>query len=195
MIGPTYADCFFTNTADFTGLSSFTAESSLLGGRNQQPTLWANFLGNPLAAGKSLAFRASGIVACTGTPTYTFQARLGTVQGSSDLTGTSIGVSAAITMQSGVTNRMWDLWLDVINSTPGQGTGNCTVTCRGVVESFDGFASPNRYPMLPTTPPTATWTATVNGAATLYFNLSVSCSASNASNAITCKMLQAYSWN
>jgi hypothetical protein len=191
MINGNVGECCFAEV-DFAALSSFTSEASLLGTKNRQPFIPANFLST---MPKRFKFHASGIVACTGTPTYTFQARLGSAQGSADLTGASVGVSAAITMQSGVTNRKWDLVVDVVLVTPGQGATACTLQCHGWVESFDGFASPFRYPLEPTTPPTATWTATINGAVTNYFNLSVTCSASNPSNAIQCKSLSAYSEN
>lgn len=194
MLGNNIMDCFHVQT-EHTALASFTSEASLLAGPNSQPVIPANFFGSTLAKGKRLKFHAAGIVACTGTPTYLFTARIGSTQGASDLTGTAVGVSAAITMQSGVTNRMWELILNIINLTPGQGTGNCTLHCWGSVKCFDGFASPFEYPIEPTTPPTATWTATINGAVTNYFNLSVTCSASSASNTITCKNLSAYSEN
>lgn len=194
MIGFTPCDAFHVQT-EHTNLNTFTSEASLLQGTNEQPTIPANFFGAPSSKFKRCSFHAFGVVSCTGTPTYTFQWRVSATQGATTLSGSSLGVSAAITMQSGVTNRMWEAWLHMINLTPGQGSGNCTVHCVGSVECFDGFASPFKYPMEPTTPPTATWTATMDGAVTNYINLSVTCSASSGSNSITCKNVTGISWN
>ena len=185
----------YVNVADHTALSSFTSEASLIAGTNLQPTLLAGFFADTEAYGRCVRFEAEGILGSTGTPTYTFQCRLGTTQGSSDLTGTSVGVSAAITTGSGVSNQNWRLVLDLICNTPGQGSTNTTLNCSGFVESGGGFAAPYNYALSPSTPPTATWTATINAASTQYFNLSVTCSASSASNAIRCKKLKAYVLN
>lgn len=177
---------------DFTALSSFTSEASLLAGTKIQPTIPGNFFGYP---GQAIEFRAAGILASTGTPTYTFQVRISSTQGDSTLSGTSVGKSVAITTGSGVTNEEWYLWLRMVCKTIGQGTGNCTLTCYGQVYSPAGFASPFFYNLLPSTPPTATWTATIDGSVNNYINLSVTCSASSASNAITCKDMGLIGWN
>ena len=187
-----WTDLLYTNVADFTALSSFTSEASLLAGPNQQPvfignTVWAN----SQDVGKVIRIEAEGIVGSTGTPTYTFQLRLDDTQGSSDLSGASIGVSAAITTQSGVSTQWWNLVLDLTCTVAGQGANNVTLKCSGSVRSPGGFAAPYEYSLAPTTPPTGTWTAaTINGALSQYLNLSVTCSANSASNAITCKKLQ-----
>lgn len=194
MLGNNICDAFYVQT-EHTALASFTAEASLLQGVNNQPVIPANFFGTPLSKFKRITFHASGIVASTGTPTYTFQWRLSPTQGAATLTGVSLGVSAAIVMASGVSNRLWEAYLHIINLTPGQGTTNDTLHCFGSVESFDGFASPFKYPMEPTTPPTATWTALCDGAVTNYLNLSVTCSANSSSNTITCKNITGISWN
>lgn len=194
-LGRSYADCFFAGTGDFTALSSFTSEASLLAGTKRQPIVPAGFLANPDAAARILTFRAMGVLSCTGTPTYTFTCRLGTTAGDSSLTGTAVGVSAAITCASGITNKWWELVLTLVCRTPGIGSGNVTVAGAGYVNSPGGFASPFTYPLEPTTPDTATWTATLQGEVANYFNLSVACSVSSASNTITCKHLEAWSGN
>lgn len=191
----TVSELLFANRADFTPLASFTSEASLLAGTNQQPVIPALFFNDNKGFGRSISFMARGVLGSTSTPTYTFQARLGTTAGSAYLGGTSVGVSAAITTASGVTNKWWELRLDLTCYTPGIGTNNTTLSGAGYVRSPGGFASPFGYAIEPTTPDTATWTATIDSALTQYFNLSVTCSASSASNTITCKQLWVHGWN
>jgi hypothetical protein len=187
----TWSDLLFTNVADFTAQASFTSEASLLTGPNQQPTFLAGTWADYAAVGKVVRITAEGIVGSTGTPTYLFQLRLGTTQGATDLTGSSIGVSDAITTASGISNQWWKLDVGLTCTVAGQGANNVTLKCSGSIRSPSGFAAPYEYILTPTDPPTATWTAaTINGAATQYFNLSVTCSASSASNTITCKKLE-----
>lgn len=180
-----FSSLLWSNLADHTTLSSFTSEASLLGGTNQLPAFPALWFDSQNAKGKVFEFEASGVLGSTGTPTYTFTVRLGSA---TDLTGTAIAVSAAITTASGVSNKWWRLWLRAVCRTPGQGAGNTTFSVDGFVVSPGGFASPFMYPLEPTTPDTATWTvAPINSGVVNYLNLSVACSASSASNAITCK--------
>ncbi len=180
----------FTNNADYAALATFTSEASLLGTVNEQPWLVHGFFDqNNRAAGRAVLLKAAGVVSCTSTPTYTFQVRLGTTAGSTYLSGKSLGVSAAITMQSGVTNSMWELEMLILCNTPGIGTGNTILTCAGSVKSFDGFAAPYSYPLEPTTPPTAAWTQTIDNSLDQYFNLSVACGTSNSANTIRLKQL------
>ncbi len=190
-----YAECFFANTADHTAVASSAVEATLLAGTNRQPVITAFTLAGPAAVSKALTFEASGVFSTTATPTLIFQARVGSTAGSADLTGTSVGVSAAITSQSGVTSKYWYLRLDLNCTAPGIGTNNCTLSGAGYVFSPTGFASPFFYPLEPTTPDTATWTSTINGGVANYFNLSMTWSASSASNTITCKMLRAFLHN
>ena len=187
----TWADLLYTNVADFTALASFTSEASLIAGPNQQPTFLAGTWADYAAVGKVVRIEAEGILGSTATPTYTFQFRLDDTQGSADLTGASIGVTAAITTQSGVSTQWWGLQLDLTCTVAGQGANNVTLKCSGSVRSPGGLAAPYEYSLAPTTPPTGTWTAaTINGASTQYLNLSVTCSASSASNTITAKKLR-----
>lgn len=187
-----YADCFYANTTEFTTLSSFTSEASLLSGVNQQPVIPAGFFANPPATGKRLRFKAKGLVGSTGTPTYLFTCRIGDT--AAVITGTAVGVTAAITTASGITNSQWSLELELTCRSPGLGAGNCTLAGAGWVVC-PGFASPFTYAVQPTTPPTTTWTATINGSVQNYFQLSVTCSASDAANTIKCKDLSAESLN
>ena len=185
MLGdPSFTELFFQNFADQTTLASFTSEASLLAGTNRQAPLPRGVFGKQ---GKAFRITAAGVLSCTGTPTYLFTNRIGSTIGASDLTGTAVGVSAAITCQSGISNQGWSLILDIVCRTPGQGANNTTLSCFGWVKSPGGFASPFEYMLTPGGGASATWTATVNNAVDLYPNLSVTCSVSSASNTITCK--------
>lgn len=185
-----WASVPMATSAGYTALASFTSEASLIAGSAEQPYLAPFYFDGQGAQRKTLSFLARGVLSSTGTPTYTFQVRLGSTIGSTQLGGSSLGVSAAITTASGVTNKWWELKLDIICYTPGQGSGATTLICAGYVASPGGFASPFVYALEPTTPDTATWTQTIDNSVTQYFNLSVTCSASSASNTIQCK--QAY---
>lgn len=183
----------FSNTSEYTALASSATEGSLLAGFNEQPVIPQFYFDSPKAFGRSLRIFASGVLSTTGTPTLIFQLRLGMTVGASFISGTSIGVSAAITTQSGVTNKYWELTYDVMCRIPGLGTTNTTLGCSGKVLSPGGFASPFIYAMEPTTPDTGTWTATLDNSLNQYMNLSATWSASSASNTITCKQLSVLS--
>ncbi len=191
----TYSELLFSNTADYTAVASTASEASLLSGVNRQPQLSAGYFLDQKGVGRTIAIKARGVFSNTGTPTLTFQARMGTTAGSSTLTGASVGVSAAITTTSGVTNVWWEMYLELTCSVPGIGTGNDTLFGSGYVMSPAGFASPFIYPLEPTTPNTATWTQTFAAELNQFFNLSVTWSASSASNTIQAKQVYAYGWN
>jgi len=131
---------------------------------------------------------AWGIVACTGTPTYTFSVRLGT-SSTWSASDTSVASSTAITMQSGVSNQHWYLQALLLCTSPGIGTGGLTLQAQGFVHSPGGFAAPYMYALAPSIGSPATWTTTIDGSLPQYIGLSVACSASSASNTITCKRL------
>lgn len=195
-ITQTWAEAIYTNTADYTAISSFTTETSLLSGINRQPVIPALFfdLGGR-AVGRMISIVGKGVLSTTGTPTYLLTIRLGTTSGPSYISGTAVGVTAAITTQSGVTNKWFEFRLDLICTAVGIGTGNTTLAGSGYWNSPGGFASPGSYPMEPTTPDTATWTATIDNSATQYVNCSVTSSASSASNTLTLKQLYVIGWN
>ena len=185
----TLSEMIFANKADFSAFNTSASEGSLLAGTNEQPVLPALFFDGNRAYGRVVTFLARGVLGSTGTPTITFQTRLGTSSGSASLSGTSCGVSAAITTASSITNKFWELRLDLTCYTPGIGSGNTTLSGAGYVSSPGGFASPYIYALEPSTPDTATWTITIDNSVTQYFNLSVTWSASSSSNTITCKQL------
>lgn len=190
----TYSELIYSNRADHTTLASFTSEASLIAGNNEQPVIPALYFDGTKGFGRTISIIARGVVSSTATPTYIFQVRSSTTAGSSTLSGASLGVTAAITTGSGISNKAWELRLDLTCYTPGIGSNNCTLSGAGYVFSA-GFASPFMYPLEPTTPDTATWTQTIDGSLTQYLNLSVTCGASSASNTITCKQLLVVGWN
>lgn len=191
----TATELLYTNAGDFTALASFTSEASLLAGVNEQAIFQPNFFLNPSAPRRAFRILARGILGTTGTPTFTFTGRLGTTSGSSFLSGTKIFESAAITTGSGVSTKLWQIQCDLQLRTPGIGTSNCTISGSGIVFSPGGFASPFAYALTPSSGESATWTATIDGALTQYLNLSVTCSASSASNTVTLKQLEVMGMN
>ena len=116
-----WVTCPISNVVDHTALASFTSDASLLAGGSELPVLWQGSIDGPLNTGKVLEMRASGIVSCTSTPTYTFTVRAGTTDGSSYLSGTTIAASAAITCGSGITNKWWEMVLWIVVRKPGRG--------------------------------------------------------------------------
>lgn len=183
-------EAIYTNRADFTAVASTASEASLLASATDptQPYIPAVFF-NDGTYGKCFRVTARGVFSTTGTPTLIFKARLGTTQGSTYLSGTAIGTTGTITTASTITNAKWKLEFLMHCYTPGYGTNNCTLSGAGEVESMIGFATPFRYDIEPTTPPTGTWTATIDAALTQWLNLTVTWSASSASNTITLKNL------
>jgi hypothetical protein len=186
----TYTEAIYTNYADYTANANTSTETSLLVGVNRQPVLPALFFDQQgRANGKAITILARGVLSTTSTPTIIFQVRLGTTAGASFLSGTSVGVTAAITTAAGVTNKWWELRLDLICNAVGIGSNNTTLSGAGYVTSPAGFASPFTYALEPTTPDTATWTSTIDNSVTQYMNISTTWSAASASNTITLKQL------
>lgn len=179
----TFSELGFFETADFTQLASFTAEASLLAGQNRQPVIPRHYFDRQ---GAALLIEAAGIFSTTGTPTFLWTNHLGATIGASDLTGTAVGVSAALTTGSGVSNQHWYMRLFLQCRTPGQGTNNTTLNCHGWISSA-GLALLGQNPLSPGGGASATWTATVDNSVELYPNLSATCSANSASNTIRCK--------
>ncbi len=173
--------CLFQNPAAHTQKDTWTAEATIIAGNNQQPVIPANFLSWHGNRGARLTIQARGIVGSTGTPTYIFQWRANTTSGVTNLAGDSIGVTAAITTSSGAATQWWEANLTMLLLTPAQ-TDAAIFQCSGSIRSPGGFAAPYEYSFAPTTPPTATWTATLACDVAHYINLSATCSASSASN-------------
>lgn len=189
-----YRETIYQNRADFTAFNTSNAEGSIITSTvGDQPIIPAQTFHQHER--RSIIIEADGIIGTTSTPTIIFQVRLGTTAGGAYLSGTSVGVTAAITTSSGVSNKLWRLRLRLTCNTPGIGTGNCTLSGAGTVWSGGGFASPFEYAIQPTTPDTATWTSVIDASLTQYVNLSVTWSSSSASNTITTKNLSVYNDN
>jgi hypothetical protein len=180
-------------------VASTASEAGLFQGAAIQPAITAFALDpalgtNPL--GRRFWLKADGVFSNTGTPTLIFQARLGTTAGVTTYSGTSIAQSAAITTTSGVTNVGWTLWLEIMCFATGQGSSGMTLTTHGWVESPAGFASPFKYLMAPASGTPATWhQASFDASVVNYLNLSVTWSASSASNTLTMKDCYGMQWN
>lgn len=185
----TYNETFFINEGDFTALSNSSSEGSLISGLNKQPFIPATWFLQQGGAFRGFTMLARGVFSTTSTPTLTFQVRAGTTSGPTFLSGVSLGVSPSITTASGVSNKWWELRLDMVCTVRGIGTGNATLSGAGFVASPSGFGTPFIFPLEPTTPDTATWTAVFDASLTQYLNLSATWSAASSSNTITCKQL------
>lgn len=192
---PLWAHAPFSEATDFSAVSNTGSETSVLGGVNRQPRIPPDFFDSVASAGRRLRLRCSGVLSTTGTPTIIFQVRSSTTVGSGTLSGASVGVSPTITTGSGVTNVKWDLELDITGKTIGQGTNNCTLSCQGKVYCPTGFASPFFYPLQPTTPPSATWTATIDATLEQFLNVSITWGTPSSSNTLTCKDIDFFSEN
>ena len=191
----TWTEMMFVNGADFTAFANNASEGSLLSGQNEQPTFPSNFFFNKQGLRRGFVLEAQGVLGTTSTPTIIFQVRLSPTVGSATLSGVSLAVSTAITTASAVANKRWLLRLAMLCTVVGQGTNNSTLAGAGEVSSSGGFASPFRYDLEPTTPDTATWTATFDNSLQQYLNLSVTWGTASPSNTITCKQLLMWGLN
>lgn len=174
----------YTAIKDGTQLDTFTSEASLMTGTTHpQPVIRASDLEN--ATGKMYRLKASGIVGCTGTPTFQFTVRFNAATAS--LAGTVMAQSAAITMQSGVSNQTWVLECGLYVRTPGS-AGTWAIQ-DAEVRSAGGFASPFAYGLWPGGSASDTWTVSYSTQADIYVSLSATCGTSNAANLIKLKGL------
>lgn len=174
----------FCARADFTQLDTFTAEASLTTGATlPQPTIRGTDM--EMGVGKTWRIMASGIIGCTGTPTFTFTVRLNTATAS--IAGAILAQSAAITMQAGVSNQSWFLDVAFTLRTPGS-SGTMSIEW-AKVESFGGFAAPYGYGMWPGGAASDTWTQTYNSLVDQYISVSATCGTSNAANLVKLKGL------
>jgi len=192
----TWTELMYANYSDFAALASSATEASLLAaGPKSQPVIPALFwdYNNPPA--RTIGLLGRGVFSNTGTPTGILTIRLGTTSGPTFITGTVVAVSPTITTASGITNVFFEFRLELACYTPGIGTGNTTLSGAGYIKSPAGFASPFDYALEPTTPPTGTWTATIDNSVTQYVNVDWTWSASSASNTITLKSLYMWGYN
>lgn len=180
---------YHNSIADFTALASFTSEDSLLKGVAKQPVIPRGFWERP---GATFMFRASGVFSTTGTPTMLWNARLKATVGVTQLDGTIVAGSAAITLANGVTNDKWDLCVRMACRTPGQGSGNTTINCDGRIDLIHAAADMVSRTMVPTTGTPQTWAVAtaIQNDVDMYLNLTATCGTSSASNTLQCKMLE-----
>ena len=183
-----FRSLLYNRYADFTALSSFTSEASLLTGFSQ-PTLWHPAL-DFTQIGRTFRLGARGVLSSTGTPTYLFKVRLGSTAMSADNLapplGTIIGASAALTTTSGASITVWSLELFLTLTAAGIGSGKATITSSGTVLSA-GLATVGD---LAPTNGSATWTTTLDSSVDNFFQIGVVCSASSSSNTIQLKHLE-----
>ena len=190
----------FANRQDCTDYASSNTRATIIAQAANEDQ--AVIPANTLQERSTIRIEAGGLISCTGTPTFIFEVFLGTTSGSSFITagagtGVVVGISAAITLQNGISNKWWRLQHDVTVTAAGIGSTGTTLSGSGWVESPGGFASPFKYALEPTTPDTATWTSSINKAATQYVNIIGTWSANSPSNKVTVKagMLKAYILN
>lgn len=179
--------------ADRTALASFTSEASLLQPTGEQPVIPRGFFNRP---GRRFFFRASGVFGTTGTPTLQWAMRLKTTIGTSQVDGTLVLQSAAITLGSGVTNEKWEFTGCLTCRIPGGGSGNLTLNADGKIQLIYSAADTITRTCVPTTGAPQTWTVSsaLQNDVDTYVNLTATCSASDASNTITCKEANWYFW-
>lgn len=185
-LSQTWTDLIFANTTAFNSINTFTSETSLLQSTpSEQPWFPAGFFDGYRGVGKTIRIEAMGVLSSTGTPTYQWQLRFGTTTGA-DTGGASLGVTAAATTGSGVTNKFWYLlWLGTVTA-PGIGSNKASITGAGFVTSPNGLATPFTYPLETTTPESATWPITFDASVNNYISLNAVCSSSSGSNAVQC---------
>lgn len=187
----TNVELIYASQAVGASLNTFTSEALLnttatMGVQaHLPPDFW---LPTPGSVGRGIKVVARGILSSTGTPTYTVNVRLG---GAAAITGPIVLGSAAGTTGSGASSQVWQLEGDVILTAIGAAGGNSTVRGIGVFDGpgipasanvFGGSASPGTV-------------ATVDTSITNYINVSVSCSASSASNVFALQQLLVYGLN
>ncbi len=184
-----FRSLMYNRYTDFTALSTFTAEASLLTGFSQ-PTLWHPAL-DFTQVGRQFRLSGRGVLSSTATPTYLFRVRLGSTAMTADNLapplGTVIGASAAIPTLSGVANVVWSFELNLTLTAAGIGSGKATITSSGLIICTG--LNPPVGDLAPTNA-NATWTTTLDSSVDNFFQVSATCSASSASNTIQLKTLE-----
>lgn len=173
---------FYRLTSAGTAQNTFTTERVLhdIAGAGARPVVPANTVKPGDVGVKAFYYRAMGIVGCTGTPTFTWTLRLGS---NASTTAAIVAGTAALTMQSGVTNQTWWLEAEIIPTIIGDAGANSTVRGTGVMHCM-GIASPFMGIFNASASATAPTVATVDWSIANYFNLNIACSASNVANTV-----------
>lgn len=179
----------YSSIATGTQLNTFTSEASLQGALPHcRIPSWLLLTSNG-GVGRTFRVRAHGQLGTTGTPTFTFTARL---IPSTTWSAGGIGVaSAAITCGSGVTLAPWMLDLDItVRSVGAGGASNTTLAMQGMVVASTAFAAGGGVYSLPAA--NTAFTASLDGSVDQYFYLSATCGTSNASNLIQLTQLKVW---
>jgi len=173
----------YRSVAAGTAQNTFTSERVLhdIAGMGPRAVLPANWVKPGDIAVKAIYYRAMGIVGCTATPTFTWTLRLGA---NATTTAAIVLGTAALTMQSGVTNQTWKLEGEIIPTVIGDVGANSTVRGTGMMDCM-GIASPFEGIFNASASATAPTVATVDWSIANYFGLNITCSASSASNTVT----------
>lgn len=155
------------------GAGSATASFTSAVDISQAPnyTLPANF--SQLAGATLFRFTAGGVLSSTGTPTYNLGFYYGAVA------GTALATTGAIATASGVTNVPWRM--ELITHIRTLGTSGTSMS-QGTYHLGTTVAAWATTPM----PPTALANVTVDTTAAKALTVGATCSASSASNTITC---------
>jgi hypothetical protein len=186
----TNTELMFSSSALATQLNTFTAEDNLQ--KTYPPIIIpAGFIQNLSATGKSLKVKANGRLGTTGSPTFTWSARLLTLVTWS-AAGILLGTTGAVTAGATKTLSPWFLDLDIVLQTLSIG-GASTLKTMGEVRGPSALASPFAFTIpADNTAPTV---ATFDNSVTYYLFLSAACGTSNAANLIQLEMLKVYGEN
>jgi len=184
----TQPELYYCESIAGTALATFTTEASLMGAY-PIPQIPATFFAKLGTQSSSMKIKARLNIGTTGTPTFTFSARLLTSATSWSAGGILLGSSAALTAASAVTNAWADIDLDTILQSLAAGGATSQVGSFGTV-SGSAFPNAGSIPANNTSANNATLDAT--GATQYYLWLSAACGTSNASNKAQLQALKIY---
>lgn len=201
----TNEELLYVNTSVGATLATFTTEAQLntaatMGMQCKIPGGW--FMANQGQTGRAFKITALGTLAAltATTPTYTFTVRGGPV--GPQITGPILCGSGAIATVSGATTSSWMFDAVCVLKTMGAGppgTGNSTLYSYGRIVS-NGLSSTANLEVAGGLTTAGTLVApgtvtTFDPTIDNFINFNVACSASNAANTITLKMLQVFGLN
>ena len=174
----TQAECLAANSAVGSSFASFTS-AQYIGATTSAAYLPANFFPPSTGVGKSILFKAFGIISDTATPNFTLAISANTTQGTYNSSGV-LATSAATTMGSGVTNVPWEL--DVIITCVSTGASG-TFLAMGTWKTFEAATTVRAIRVSSSTanPNTA---VTLSTESAYYLELAGTWSASSSSNAV-----------
>jgi hypothetical protein len=186
----TSMELLYSSIATGTQLNTFTTEDNLQ--KTLPPVIIpAGFFYNMAATGKSLKLRAMGRLGTTGSPTFTWTARLLTSTTWS-AAGIVLGTTGAVTAGATKTLAPWFMDLDITCRALGIGAAS-TLAAMGMIEGPSALASPFAFTIPADN--TAFTVATLDNSLTYYLFLSAACGTSNAANLIQLEMLKVYGEN